>query len=80
MKATGVIKIEEGLELKDPKMEILKVNYDWINYSVAIEVSFTEGVYKHCRTYEFNVEPTGEMTTNDIMELIKTHNILNKFY
>lgn len=79
MKATGLIKIEDGLELLNPIMELNKVNYDWKNHIVTLEVLFSEGAYNHHRSYEFNIEPNGEMTTSDIMSLVSNHDILSQF-
>ncbi len=42
MKAKGQIKIEEGLVLNNPTLEILKSSYNWHNNIVNIECIFKE--------------------------------------
>ena len=81
MKAQGKIKIEEGLILNNPTMEIVKVNYDWTTYDVMVECHFSEkdSTYKHSRTFTFSSEGNGELTSTDIKNFIHSHEILNVF-
>ena len=79
MKATGTIEIEEGLILLSPTMEIVKSTYDWLNDTVQVECYFTEGIYKHSRSFEFVNSTKKELTSNDIIKLITEHPKLNKF-
>ena len=79
MKAIGTIEIESSLILLDPEMEIVKSTYDWLNDTVQVECHFTEGVYKHSRTFEFDNSLKKELTSNDIIKLITEHPKLNKF-
>jgi hypothetical protein len=79
MKAIGEIEIEEGLTLLNPDMEIVKSTYDWLNDTVHVECYFSEGVYKHSRTFDFDNSTKKELTSNDIIKLITEHPKLNKF-
>ena len=79
MKATGTIEIEEGLILLNPEMEIVKSTYDWLNDTVQVECYFTEGLYKHSRTFEFDNSLKKELTSTDIVALIIGHPKLDKF-
>ena len=79
--AIGIITIEEGLILNSPELRILNVFYNWNNYTVRIECLFNEegAIFKHSRTFEFSTEGSGEMTSNDIIDLIKGHDDLKVF-
>jgi hypothetical protein len=79
--AQGQIEIEDGLVLNNPSLEINTVNYDWTSYDVYVECIFTEenSLYKHSRTYKFSSEGNGELTSTDIINFIKGHEILNVF-
>ena len=79
--ATGITTIEEGLILNSPELRILNVFYNWINYTVKIECLFNEegAIFKHSRTFEFSTEGSGEMTSDDIINLIKGHDDLKVF-
>jgi len=79
MKAIGTITIEEGLTLLDPTMEIVRTSYDWFTDTVEVECYFSEGNYKHSRTFEFDNSAKKELTSNDIIKLITEHPKLNKF-
>ena len=81
MKAIGKIQIEEGLILNSPTMEINNISYEQLTNKVNIEVLFNEenAIHKHSRTFTFE-NPTGkDLVYTDILELIKTNNVLNKF-
>ena len=79
--AAGITTIEEGLILNSPELRILNVFYNWNNYTVRIECLFNEegAIFKHSRTFEFSTEGSGEMTSNDIIDLIKGHDDLKVF-
>ena len=79
--AAGITTIEEGLILNSPELRILNVFYNWINYTVKIECLFNEdgAIFKHSRTFEFSTEGSGEMTSDDIIDLIKGHDYLKVF-
>lgn len=78
MKATGKIKIENGLELQNPTMVVKKVSYDWETNKIEIQCNFSEGVYIHSRLFEF--ESNGnDFNPSQIMQLIKTNEVLNLF-
>lgn len=81
MKAIGQIEIEEGLTLKNPTLSIKMVTYNWDNYSVHIECIFKEenALYEHSRIFTYSTEGSGELTSGDIIELIKNDPILNVF-
>ncbi len=81
MKYIGKIKIEEGLELNNPTLEINTVNYDWLNHTVNIECIFQEekANYKHSRNFVFSTDGSGELTSVDIINFIKGHEVLKNF-
>lgn len=79
MKATGQINITEELILQDPTMEIVNVNYDWVNNTVDVEMYFSEGAFKHSRTFQFDIDEGKEYSSTDIMELIQGHEVLGQF-
>jgi len=79
MKAIGKIEITDELTLLDPTLEIIRVNYNWDKDSVDIECLFSEGVYKHSRTFTFSTDGSGELTTKDILSFIINHEILYNF-
>ena len=75
-----MIKIEEGLELKNPTTEIISVTYRQDNNLVALVVSFKGSgcELKHVREYVFNNKEGVNMTYNDVITLAKTNEVLNK--
>ena len=60
-------------------MEIVKSIYDWLNDTVEVECHFSEGNFKHSRTFEFDNSAKKELTSNDIIKLITDHPKLKKF-
>lgn len=79
MQAQGQIQITEELSLLNPTMEIVKVNYDWINHSVDVEIYFSEGSFNHSRTFTFSTDGRGELTSNDILTFLSEHPVLSQF-
>jgi len=79
--AIGQIEIEEGLVLNNPTLNILNVNYSWVRHSVDVIILFNEegSVFSHSRTYTFNTDDSGELTTLDIIGFINSHSILKVF-
>lgn len=77
--ATGTIQITPDLALKNPTLEIVKCNYDWVANEVAIEIHFSEGAYKHSRTFTYSTDGSGELTTADILAFINNDTVLNVF-
>ena len=70
MTSTGIIVIEEGLELENPIAEIASVQYLWNQDKVSIEVHFSEGRYKHSRSYTFDC--IAEWGSQDCMDALFT--------
>jgi len=81
MKAKGKIKIEEGLTLNNPQLNIEMALYNWINNTLDVECVFIEenSVFKHSRLFEFDLQHDKEYTTKDVIELIKTVEALKSF-
>jgi len=81
MKAIGTVNITNELTLTDPELSIKNVSYDWENHKVHIELIFkeAEASYKHSRTFAYDITPTGEMTTEDIYNLINNDPVLSVF-
>lgn len=81
MKALGQIKIEEGLTLNNPSLEINAVIYDWSSYDVLVQCIFTEenSSFKHSRDYVFSSQGSGTLTSTDIINFVKGHETLKVF-
>ena len=79
MKAIGQITIEEGLTLNNPTLEIKTIQYEQFDDLVSVECIFTEegANYKHSRNYTFTA--VKDMLKSDVIELLKTNDILNLF-
>ncbi len=79
MKAIGQIKIEDGLILNNPTLEIKTIQYEQFSDLVSVECIFKEegANYKHSRNYTFTA--TNDMLKADVIELLKTNDILNLF-
>ena len=79
MKATGVIQITDDLTLENPTLEVSTVNYNWITDDVNLEIIFSEGVYRHSRTFSFNNGDKNELSCDDVYLFISNHPILGVF-
>ena len=65
--------ITNDLELNDDFTFFVKrVNYDWENKIVSIEVIFQEGKYRHSRNFDY--EAKDDMLEIDVIELLKSEN------
>ena len=71
MIAIGLITIEQGLTLESPKAKIAGVQYKWDEDKVVIEVHFSEGNYKHSRSYEFDCV-IDNMTSQECIDALFT--------
>ncbi|MCP4354338.1 MAG: hypothetical protein GY793_01655 [Proteobacteria bacterium] len=73
-----MIKIEEGLELNNPTLEIKQITYDQLQSLVIVECIFREenANYQHSRSYAF--DSGKDMLKADVMELLKGHEILKQ--
>ena len=81
MNAIGQIEIEPGLTLHNPSLDIITVRYDWVNHIADVECIFKEenATFEHSRTFSFNTDYSGELTTDDIIMFINEHPVLNVF-
>jgi len=81
MKAIGKIKIEEGLVLNNPKMEIIDIHYPQSTNNVVVDLYFIEenSTGKHSRTYIFNNENGADLGYADVLAMVKSHDILCLF-
>lgn len=77
---TGEIQITEELTLNNPTMEIITVQYDWVNNTASIEIHFKEpnSALTHSRLFEFELEEK-DYLPSDIELLVANHSILGQF-
>tara|TARA_R110000765_G_scaffold164673_3_gene269727 strand:+ start:2533 stop:2796 length:264 start_codon:yes stop_codon:yes gene_type:complete len=75
----GEIQIEEGLELLNPKMQLMSVEYDLIENTFQLEVHFWESKYRFSRQFQgVNTDVNG-LTVDVVMDFVTTHPILSQF-
>ena len=76
------ITIEEGLTLNNPTAKIKSVQYEQFNNLVNVEIYFTEdgSAYTHSRNYTFTNEDGKDLVYSDVIELVKTNNVLSNFF
>ncbi len=72
------IEIEEGLNLNNPTATIKRICYEQDNNKVLVEIYFVEegSAFTHSRTYTFTNESGEDMVYADVLELIKTNELL----
>ena len=77
---TGEIQITEELTLNNPTMEIITVQYDWVNNTAMLEIHFKEpnSALTHSRVFEFELEEK-DYIPSDIVLLVANHEILGQF-
>ena len=75
----GVIKIDDGLELENPKMEIMSVFYDLKKNDFDLEIHFWELKNRHSRMFNFSNPNTGSLDMNTIISFTTNDSILGKF-
>jgi hypothetical protein len=76
-----VIEIEEGLELNNPTMVIKCISYQQDTNIVMVECYFREedGSYVHSRNYNFDNDGGLDLSYLDVIELMRTNDILKQF-
>ena len=76
-----MIKIEEGLILNNPTMEIENISYPQKTKQVIVEIHFAEpnSEFKHSRSFTFENETGNQLTKPDVLNLMKTNDILSTF-
>lgn len=76
------ITIEEGLTLNNPTAEIIHVGYPQKANTVEVQVSFKEqnALFDHSRSYTFTNETGKDCVFSDVIELVKTNEVLNNFF
>jgi len=75
----GIIEIEEGLTLENPKMELQSVYYNLITNAFELEVHFWETKYRHSRMFTASNDVTGSLSMEQIVTFVGTHPILSQF-
>ena len=76
---TGIIVIEEGLELENSKMEIMEIRYDLITNQFDIEIHFWETKHRHSRTFNtINSEP-GSLSMDYVTNYVMSHEVLGLY-
>ena len=82
MQATGLIIIEEGLELNNPTMEIVDIRYPYpeVLNKVVIQVNFkvADSSISHSRSYNFDTEGN-DLVYGDALSLLKSNEVLKQF-
>ena len=76
---TSDIIIEDGLELRNPKMEIVSVFYNLKTNEFSIEVYFWESKKVHSRNFNTVNAVPGSLTMEAVMAFVGTHPILSLF-
>ena len=77
--AIGLIKFNDGLELKDPFMTIKWVNYNFEKNTFDLVLSFYETHFKHVRSFSNPEIITGLVTTENVISFISTDSFLSQF-
>lgn len=77
-----MITIEEGLTLNNPTAQIKSVQYEQFNNLVNVEIYFVEegSAFTHSRNYTFTNEDERDLIFTDVLELVKTNNILKQLF
>ena len=75
-----MIKIEEGLILNSPTMEIVNISYPQKTKQVIVEIHFAEpnSEFKHSRNYAFDNPEGKQLVKTDVIELMKTNEVLKQ--
>jgi len=78
---TGTIQITEELTLNNPTMDIITVQYNWVDNIASVEIHFKEpdSALTHSRMFEFELDKNKEYTTLDIIEMVSNHSVLGLF-
>ena len=73
-----IVEIEEGLVLNNPTLKIKSVQYEQFEDLVSVECYFIEegSNFNHSRTYTFHNETGEQLVKSDVIELMKTNDIL----
>tara|TARA_R110000765_G_scaffold71466_2_gene138721 strand:- start:1292 stop:1588 length:297 start_codon:yes stop_codon:yes gene_type:complete len=75
----SIIVVEEGLELGNPKMEIMSVFYNLKTNEFSIEVHFWENKSRHSRNFSTVNAAPGSLTMDAVMTFVATHPVLSQF-
>jgi len=76
-----IIEIEEGLSLNNPAMEIINISYPQKTNEIVIECCFKEenSTFTHSRSYVFENTSTAQPPMNEVLEIMKTNDVLKQF-
>ena len=76
------ITIEEGLTLNNPTAKIKSVQYEQFNNLVNVEVYFIEegSAFTQSRNYTYTNEDGKDLVYSDVIELVKTNEVLSNFF
>jgi len=75
----GVIRIDEGLELMNPKMEIMIVHYDITTNEFDLEIHFWELLKRHNRMFKTTNNAPGSLSMENVLDFVEAHPILGQF-
>ena len=75
-----MIEIEKGLILNNPKMTINNISYPQLTNEVIVECHFKEenSNFKHSRSYNFENVGGLDLVYTDVIELMRTNELLNQ--
>tara|TARA_R110000824_G_scaffold101662_1_gene241468 strand:+ start:492 stop:734 length:243 start_codon:yes stop_codon:yes gene_type:complete len=79
MKAIGLIRIEKGLELNNPSLEIVNISYKQVENTVDVECYFKEDNSNFAHSRNFSFAAVSDMLKSDVIALINNHDILKVF-
>jgi len=74
------IEIEKGLVLNNPTMTINNISYPQLTNEVIVECHFKEenSNFTHSRSYTFDNVSGLDLVYADVIELMRTNELLNK--
>jgi len=77
-----MITIEEGLILNNPTAKITAITYVQDSNLISVQILFKEegSVFDHSREYIFENETGEDMVYADVLELVKSHEIIGVLF
>ena len=75
-----MIEIENGLVLNNPTMKIKSIQYEQFDNLVSVECYFVEegSTFTHSRNYTFKNEGGLDLVYTDVIELMRSNEVLNE--
>ena len=78
---TGILEIEEGLSMNNPKFTPRRVIYDLHESTYLLQIDFTEGdgIYPTSRNYPVENKGEDSLSMSVIVSFINNHPVLQQF-